>query len=156
LVQDKKIATGNVIERRALKLFGLNMPITFETEPKACEDITYEKDLSIYHTQINGMTLPATVYREAWTEYRIEQVELTEEEALQQALKIHFFQYPKMQEKRKFQELAEKQTKGLKEEDRIISTDISYEVQNGRLILYGTSVWEENIAQESEIYMDLF
>ncbi len=140
LVQDKKIATGNVIERRALKLFGLNMPITFETEPEACEDITYEKDLSIYHTQINGMTLPATVYREAWTEYRIEQVELTEEEALQQAK----------------EELAEKQTKGLKEEDRIISTDISYEVQNGRLILYGTSVWEENIAQESEIYMDLF
>lgn len=130
--------TGNVIERMALKLFGFNMPITFETEPKAHGDITYEKDLSIYHAQINGMTLPATVYRETWTEYRIEPVELTEEEALQQAK----------------EELEEKQKEELKEEDRIISTDISYEVENGQLILHATSVWEENIAQESEIYID--
>ena len=38
LTQDEKIPTGNVIRRRALKLFGFTMPITFEVEPKDNND----------------------------------------------------------------------------------------------------------------------
>ena len=45
-------------------------------------------------------------------------------------------------------------TEYLKEDDKILSTNTTYTVENGQLILRATSVWEENIAQESEIYVE--
>lgn len=138
LIQDKKVPTGRVIERKACKLFGLTFPMTFEVEPKNRNDITYEKELHIYHAQVNGMALPATIYSETWTEYQVEQVELTEEEALEQAKA----------------ELEKRQKEELQEDNQIISTELFYEIENGQLVLRATSVWEENIAQESEIYIE--
>ena len=138
LTQDEKIPTGNVIRRRALKLFGFTMPITFEVEPKDNNGLTYEKDLAIYRAKTNDANLPATVYEETWTEYQIQQIQLTEEQALQKAK----------------EELEKQQNEALKEDDKILSTNTTYTVENGQLILRATSVWEENIAQESEIYVE--
>lgn len=139
LVQDVKMPTGKVIERKALKFFGFTMPITFEVEPKDHNGYTYQKELGIYHAKANGMALPATIYGETWTEYKEQRVELTQDEALEQAM----------------QELEKNQKEELKEDSNIISTDSSYIVENGQLILHATSVFEENIAQESEFYIEL-
>ena len=138
LIQDEKIPTGNVIRRRALKLFGFTMPITFEVEPKDNNDLIYEKDLAIYRAKTNDANLPATVYEEMWTEYQVQQIRLTEEQALQKAK----------------EELEKQQNEALKEDDKILSTNTTYTVENGQLILRATSVWEENISQESEIYVE--
>lgn len=138
LTQDEKIPTGNVIRRRALKLFGFTMPITFEVEPKDNNGLAYEKDLAIYRAKANDANLPATVYEETWTEYQVQQIQLTEEQALQKAK----------------EELEKQQNEALKEDDKILSTNTTYTVENGQLILRAASVWEENIAQESEIYVE--
>ena len=47
--------------------------------------MTYEKDLAIYRAKTNDANLPATVYEETWTEYQVQQIQLTEEQALQKA-----------------------------------------------------------------------
>ena len=107
LTQDEKIPTGNVIRRRALKLFGFTMPITFEVEPKDNNDLTYEKDLAIYRAKTNDANLPATVYEETWTEYQVQQIQLTEVQALQKAK----------------EELEKQQNEALKEDDKILSTN---------------------------------
>ncbi|MFR5070249.1 MAG: sporulation protein YqfD [Eubacteriales bacterium] len=96
--------------------------------------MTYEKDLAIYRAKTNDANLPATVYEETWTEYQVQQIQLTEEQALQKAK----------------EELEKQQNEALKEDDKILSTNTTYTVENGQLILRATSVWEENIAQESE------
>ena len=114
------------------------MPITFEVEPKDNNDLTYEKDLAIYRAKTNDANLPATVYEETWTEYQVQQIQLTEEQALQKAK----------------EELEKQQNEALKEDDKILSTNTAYTVEIGQLILRATSVWEENIAQESEIYVE--
>ena len=114
------------------------MPITFEVEPKDNNGLAYEKDLAIYRAKANDANLPATVYEETWTEYRVQQIQLTEEQALQKAK----------------EELEKQQNEALKEDDKILSTNTTYTVENGQLILRATSVWEENIAQESEIYVE--
>ncbi len=138
LEQEEKTPTGSVIYRRALRLFGVTVPITFETEPENSDSFVYEKDLSVYRAKAGSTNLPATVYQEAWTEYAVSRVRLTEEQALQKAE----------------EELEKQQKEALGQEAQIISTDIRHTIENGQLILRAVSVWEENIAQESEIYVE--
>ncbi len=138
LVQNEKIPTGSVIYRRALKLFGATLPITLETQPKDSEEFAYEKALHIYRGYANNANLPATVYEEAWTEYRIRQIELTPEQALEQAM----------------QELEKRQREDLREDGTVIETNTLHTVENGQLVLYAESICEENIAVESEIYQE--
>ena len=127
-----------LIEIVLLKLFGFTVPITFEVEPKDNDNLTYEKDLAIYRAKTNDVNLPATVYEETWTEYQVQQIQLTEEQALQKAK----------------EELEKQQKEALKEDDKVLSTDTTYTIEKGQLILHATSIWEENIAQESEIYVE--
>ncbi len=81
--------------------------------------------MAIYRAKTNDANLPATVYEETWTEYQVQQIQLTEEQALQKAK----------------EELEKQQNEALKkEDDKILSTNTTYTVENGQLILRATSV----------------
>ncbi len=138
LQQEVLEPTGTVIIRYALRLFGCTVPVTLETQPQNHDDFVYERALSIHRLQTEQAALPATVYEERWTESRKTMVEYTPEQALDQAL-------DKLEQQRQAEML---------EGTRIVTSEITHAVENGQLVLRAQEIWEENIAQETEIYIE--
>lgn len=122
--------TGDVVVRRSLKLFGVQLPLSFSGTPKG----EYRREVSISPLKSGETVLPISVFTETWTGITREEVTLTAEEAAKEA-------------EQKLKELMEKEMKDFK----ILSAQKKGGTTGGIYRLTVECECEEDIAVESEI-----
>ena len=122
--------TGDVVVRRSLKLFGVQLPLSFSGIP----DGEYRREVSSSPLTSGGTILPISIFTETWTEITREEVVLTEEEAAKEA-------------EEKMKELMEKEMKDVK----VLSTQKKGGISGEAYQLTVDCECEEDIAIESEI-----
>ena len=133
LCQVEKQSTGKTVVRKRLRLFGIELPLTFVPAPGE----NYKKDVKIKNISILGVSLPASYYQETWTQICDKKVVLSEEQALQKAnLEL------------------EKEEQALTKRMKIISKDKKEKIHNGKVIIEADYVCEENIAEQEEIVLE--
>lgn len=123
--------TGKEIIRRSVKLFGVELPLTFVGTP----DGNYKKEM-IKEPLVsqNGTVLPVSLYTEVWKEQTQREITLTEQEA-------------KTQAEKKLMSMRKESWRDI----RIESEQTVGKVENSKYKLTTTVRCEENIAVESEI-----
>ena len=123
-------ATENVIIRKRMCIFGLEIPINLTESPGE----NYAREISIDDVKAGDVTLPITFYTEKWTEQKPVPLELNEQQAKEQAMK------------------------SIKEQERNELGDVTVTdrqengyVKNGIYYLEATYSCEEDIAQEKQL-----
>lgn len=132
LEQTVAVQTGNVITRKRVSVFGIDLPVSIASIP----DEGYTCQMTKEPLTIGGAKLPVTIYTETWTQQVEKQVTLTEEEASQQAR----------------EQIAQKEGQELSGIE-IIDRRENAVLENGVYILEVQYDCEENIAQESPILL---
>ena len=130
LKETVSVPTGRQVVRRSVKIFGVQLPLSFVGAPEG----NFRRDFE--RTPVRGMTgvLPVSIFTETWTEETEREVTLTAREAKERAEK----------------ELLEQQKEKWKDL-KIISGEKTEKTENGVYRLTLTCQCEENIAVESEI-----
>lgn len=133
LCQKEKQSTGKKVTRKRLKLFGIKLPLTLRSPPNG----DFEKIVQINDINFLGISLPASYYKEVWTQMAEKEVKLSPEEALQKA--------NEELEKREQTELSEAKIISKRKVERIL---------NGRAVVEADYSCEEDISQKEEIKME--
>lgn len=133
LCQTQRQKTGKVVERKRLKLFGIELPLTLITIPGA----DFEKNVKIKNIEVAGVSLPISYYKEVWTQFCDKKVILSAEEAMQKA-NI---------------ELEQEEHEKLKD-IKILSKDKKEKISNGKATIISDYICEENIAVQEEIILE--
>ena len=122
--------TENVITRKRMCVFGVEIPISLTQSPGE----NYEREIYIEDVKVGEVTLPITIYTEKWTEQKPTQIRLNEEEAKKKAREAI-----SQREKEEFEQIAilDKKEKGF--------------IKNGIYYLEVSYTCEEDIAQEKEM-----
>lgn len=132
LKQRKSEPTGKIVTRRNLDFFGARLPLSFEKKPCGEYRVTAQRT----GVKMFGTLLPVGIYEERWTETRGEDFVLTKEQAHAEA-------------GRKLEEMERNELRGVK----VVSVDADETVKDGKLIYTAKLKCEENIAEESEIFI---
>ena len=131
LEQTKRESTGKVITRRYLGVFGTQLPLFLATQLRGQYEIEHtEQPVTLF-----GFSLPMKLYTLTYREYTEEQINYTEQEAEQEALR----------------QLEEKKAQELSDVD-IISEQTEGNLENGEYVLTVKINCEENIAVQQEIF----
>ena len=133
LTQLERQPTGKVVVRKRLKLFGVELPLTLLPAPRG----SYEKSLQIDNANVMGVSLPASHYKEIWTQFCEVQVTLTRDEAMSRAHKA-----------------LEDEENELFKEMHILGCDKKEKFTNDKAILIASYLCEENIAAQEEIVLE--
>lgn len=123
---------GDVVVRRNFDLFGVSFPLSLQTKPKGTYNVSaYKTDLRLF-----GNLLPAGIYEEKWTRMRGKDIVLTKEQAEKEA-------------KKKLAETEKSELKNIK----VTSVKAVGTVSGEKFIYSAKLTCEENIAEESEIFV---
>lgn len=133
LCEMQKQKTGKVVERKRLKLFGIELPLTLVPAPGA----DFEKNVQIKSVEVGGVCLPISYYKEVWTQFCEQKVVLSAEEAMQKANA----------------ELEQEEQEKLKD-IKILSKDKKEKFLNGKATIIADYTCEENIAVQEEIILE--
>ncbi len=133
LCQREKQSTGKKVTRKRLKLFGIELPLTLTSQPGG----DFEKTVQVSDVSFWGVSLPASYYKEVWTQVAEKEVRLSQEEALQKA-----------------NEELEKQEQSELGEAKIISKHKVERLISGKALVTADYTCEENIAQKEEIKIE--
>ena len=133
LCEMQKQKTGKVVERKRLKLFGIELPLTLVPAPGA----DFEKNVQIKSVEVGGVCLPISYYKEVWTQFCEQKVVLSAEEAMQKANA----------------ELGQEEQEKLKD-IKILSKDKKEKFLNGKATIIADYTCEENIAVQEEIILE--
>ena len=133
LCEMQKQKTGKVVERKRLKLFGIELPLTLVPAPGA----DFEKNVQIKSVEVGGVCLPISYYKEVWTQFCEQKVVLSAEDAMQKANA----------------ELEQEEKKKLKD-IKILSKDKKEKFLNGKATIIADYTCEENIAVQEEIILE--
>ena len=126
------VPTGRTVFRRNLDLFGARLPVTLRGKPGAGWIVSREK----YNVSLFGTPLPLGVYEERWDEVRTADSVLTKEQARAAA-------------KREI----DRQTKQLLKNGRVTGTKTTEKWEKNALVESVHLTCEENIAQESPVFI---
>jgi similar to stage IV sporulation protein len=132
LKQKKTVFTGNKICRRNLDIFNARFPLSFQRKPGNGWNVSRAQ----YKISMFGIMLPLGVYEEEWSEVQVTETTLTKDEARARAKKE-----------------VEQKTKQILPSGKVISSKIDEKWENGALLENVFLVCEENIAQESPIFI---
>lgn len=132
LAQTVKTPTGETVTRKKLEVFGLELPLTLNSEPGEGYTVDEEKE----QLRLLDQKLPMEFTTQVWTLQKEETVTLTEQEA-------------KKQGEEKLGELEETVMKDRKIMDRRLDA----QVRDGVCYVTAEYVCEEDIALESPIYL---
>lgn len=128
------VPTGNVLTRRRLQIFGMEIPLSFSSAPQ--ED-TYTREVKKQPLSVFGVQLPAEFSREIWTENEWKQVKYTAQEA---------------------EKIAEAAVNQRMEEEfeniTVISSEKRLSVEENQLVYELVLQCEENIGYEDEILIN--
>lgn len=130
LIQVQEQETGTKIVRRSLNLFGAGIPLSLQGEPGS----PYTRTLEAKPLVLNGVELPVTLYEETFTIHENVTVELTMDQAREQAL----------------EEIRKKQEEVL-QDGSVVSSAEREQLTDGVYRLEIECVCEENIAVEQTI-----
>lgn len=133
LCQREKQSTGKKVTRKRLKLFGVELPLTLRSPPVG----DFDKTVQINDINFFGISLPASYYKEVWTQMEEKEVKLSQEEALQKA-----------------NEELEKQEQRELSDAKIISKQKVERILNGKAVIEADYTCEEDIAQKEEIKIE--
>lgn len=123
---------GDFVIRSNFDFFGVSFPLTVKTKPKGTYDVSaYKTGLRLF-----GNLLPVSVYEEKWTRMRVKDIALTKDQAAKEAEK-------------KLAEAEKNELKNIK----VTSVKASGNVSGDKFIYTAKLTCEENIAQESEIFV---
>ena len=132
LKQTKTVPTGRVAYRRNLDLFGARLPVTLQGKPGAGWNVSRaEYDVSMF-----GTPLPLGIYEERWDEVRTVGFVLTKEQARAAA-----------------KQEIDRQTKQFLKNGKIVGTKTEEKWEKNALTECAHLTCEENIAQESPIFI---
>lgn len=124
--------TGRVVVRRNFDLYGARFPLTLRVRPRGNYRLSLEKT----DFQFFGNILPAWVYTERWEEVRPVDYTLTKRQAVEEARRE-----------------ADRRTKELLKNGRVVSSRPSEQWEKETLNYTVELVCEENIAEQSEIFI---
>ena len=125
--------TGKVKKRRKIKLFGVDIPITFAIVPKE----NYKKEANNYDLKICGATLPISIYSEKWVQYEPQKIILSKEEA----------------QNKVYEELKKSEEKELKDA-KIIKKEKTEKFENNKVCVDVVYLCEEDIAKQESILLE--
>lgn len=131
LARPERRPTGEMVVRRSVTLFGLQLPLTLVGQPEG----DYEREDLRTRFRIHGVELPISFYEERWMQQDSVDVELTQEQALEEA-------------RAALQAHIETEWKDITVLDRQETT----QVQDGKFHFSVVLKCEENIAVESQIF----
>jgi len=130
LQQTVKEPTGSKVVRKSLQIFGANLPLTFIGKPKGEYDISgTQTDIRLF-----GTLLPISVYQEDWIGTRTVSVQISQQQAVEQA-KAKLLDYEK----------------SLPKGTKVLNVDASECVEKNTLIYNARLTCEEDIAVKSGI-----
>lgn len=133
LCPKEHIYTGKNVNRKKIKIFNVEFPITFKPIPKGNFDESVEiRDLTFFEKSV-----PITLYTETWSQYTEETRKISKEEAVNIANK----------------NMETKESTTLKDVN-ILKKDKKEKISNGRYILQINYSCEENIAVETPILFE--
>lgn len=125
--------TGKVKKRQKIKLFGVDIPITFASIPKE----NYKKEVDNYDLKICGATLPISIYSEKWVQYEPQKIILSKEEA----------------QNKVYEELKKSEEKELKD-IKIIKKEKTEKFENNKFCVDAVYLCEEDIAKQEAILLE--
>lgn len=131
--QTKRIYTGKVINRKSMKLFNVEMPLTFVPTPKNNYSIEFNKK----EIKIFDRCLPLTIFSQRFSEYVEENIVLTEKEAMEK-LDEKFC----VREGEEFKDIL------------VLNKKPKYFIHNNKYCADVVYYCKENIAQEEEIILE--
>ena len=124
--------TGRSVTRRSATVFGLRVPLSFTGKP----DGVYHLEAEQVRLKIMDAVLPVSLYTETWTEETRRMVPVSQDEALKNAQ----------------QEVARQQKEQLGD-GKITAQKETVEIRDGNLFYTVEADCEENIAVESEVFL---
>lgn len=127
------VETGKIKKRKKVKLFGLNVPLTFSSIPKE----NFKKEVDSYDLKICGATLPITIYSENWIQCESQKITLTKEEAKKMA-----YTELKSSEEKEFQNI------------KIIKKENTEKFENNKFCVTAVYLCEEDIAKPDTILLE--
>ena len=125
--------TGHTVTRRSGTVFGLRFPLSFTGKP----DGVYRLEAERIRLKVMDSLLPISLYTETWTEETRRMAPVSQEEALENARR----------------EVARQQKEQLGDA-RITGQEETVEVRDGKLFYMVEVNCEENIAVESEVFLE--
>ena len=134
LVQVQQVPTGEMLVRKRLAVFGVELPLNLTSPP---QDGTYTRTFSAEPVTLLGVRIPVERYTETWHCLQEQTITLTEQEASDQA------------EQELQKQLAEQYPQA-----QVVSSVKTRALKNGVLELTAVLQCEENIVQEEEIFLD--
>ncbi len=132
LKQTKTVPTGRTAFRRNLDVFGAKLPLTLQRKPGAGWNVSRSE----YEVSLFGTPLPLAVYEERWEEEHTVGIALTKEQAREEA-------------KRELDGRA----KQLLKNGKVVGTETAEKWEKNVLTESVRLTCEENIAQESPIFI---
>lgn len=132
LKQPKTVPTGKTVFRRNLNLFGAQIPLSLLGKPVGSWNVTRsESSVALF-----GTVLPLSVYEEKWEQTHVAETVLTKSQALTAA-----------------KQEADRQIRQLLGSGKVISEKSEEKWESGALVKTIHLTCEENIAQESAIFI---
>lgn len=125
-------ATGHTVTRRSASLFGLRIPLSFTGKPNG----VYRLEAEQTRLKVMDSLLPVSLYTERWVEETRQTVPVPQEEALENA---------RLE--------AARQQKEQLGDVKITAQRETVEVRDGKLFYQVEIDCEENIAVESEVFL---
>ena len=132
LKQTKTVSTGRVVYRRNLDIFGARLPVTLQRKPGTGWNVSRQK----YDVSMFGTPLPLSIYEERWEEMHSVGFVLTKEQARAAA-----------------KQEIDRQAKQILKSGKIVEMKTEEKWEKNALTESAHLTCEENIAQESPIFI---
>ena len=133
LLSKEDVPTNEIIKRKRLRIFGIELPLTLTAIPKG----NYKREIEIKEIKFQGAKLPISIYEENWIQYNEIKENITFEQAKEKA-------------ENKIKEREKIELKGLK----ILNKEKTESITQNEYTAIVTYICEENIARQEGITIE--